>query len=767
LVVAGDKNIGTRGAGSIFIEKYGAYLNEAIIEDLEEIVAENIRLTELIEETNRAKESLEFFFANTKAAVTILDRDYNFVRVNKSYARADSRDVSDYPGHNYFAFYPHASRDIFDQVVETKEAYQVSARPFSNPDPTKLAVTYWDWSLTPFLNASGAVEFLIVTANEVTDNVSVQDKLLESEERYRAIFNNSLDGILLTTPDGEILSANPSACRMLGRTEEELRAVGRNGIVDFSNPSFTEAMKERAETGRYIVEVKHLRKDGTQFDTEITSNLFKDSQGLILSSTIVRDITERKKIETALRLSEAKFSKAFHNSQTMMAIRRLKDEVYIDVNQSYAEVLGYDRQEMIGKSVNELELWADEQERREMQQLIAGNDYIANFESKFKKKTGEIGYALYNVTLFDIGNERYALTSATDVTEMKQTREGLLSSKELFYKTFNANPQLMAITIKNGMFLEINETFVKRYGYTREETIGFTVEDIDLWVNINERLKYIAEIEKKGFVENFETKYRNKAGEILTVLLSGVSIVWNNEQCILTIANDISELRRYQQEVARLNQLHLVGEMSAGIGHEIRNPMTAIRGFLQILGGKDRYAEDKVYMDLMIEELDRINAIITEFLMLAKDKAVEKKRQSLNQEVKAIFPLLQAEAMKQEKNIDLQLEDIPHLVIDKHEIIQLILNLAHNGLEAMSPGGHLSIKTFRDAAGVVLAVQDQGSGIAPEVLEKIGTPFFTTKDYGTGLGLAVCYSIAQRHNARIDIETGAGGTTFCVRFKNG
>jgi len=78
-----------------------------------------------------------------------------------------------------------------------------------------------------------------------------------------------------------------------------------------------------------------------------------------------------------------------------------------------------------------------------------------------------------------------------------------------------------------------------------------------------------------------------------------------------------------------------------------------------------------------------------------------------------------------------------------------------------------SIKTFKYDEGVVLAVQDQGRGIAPEVFEKIGTPFFTTKDYGTGLGLAVCYSIAQRHNARIDIETGAGGTTFYVRFKNG
>ncbi len=233
----------------------------------------------------------------------------------------------------------------------------------------------------------------------------------------------------------------------------------------------------------------------------------------------------------------------------------------------------------------------------------------------------------------------------------------------------------------------------------------------------------------------------------------------------MTIANDITELRHYQQEVARLDRLHLIGEMSAGIGHEIRNPMTTVRGFLQLLGGKDRYARDKAYIDLMLEELDRVNAIITEFLSLAKDKPVEKKIRSLNHKIRTIFPLLRADAMKQGKNIEMELADLPYITIDENEIKQLILNLVRNGLEAMPPGGQLTIKTFQSNGEAVLAVQDQGTGIAPEVLEKIGTPFFTTKDQGTGLGLAVCYSIVQRHNARINIKTGAAGTTFYVSFK--
>ncbi|WP_243153037.1 histidine kinase dimerization/phospho-acceptor domain-containing protein [Sporotomaculum syntrophicum] len=146
-------------------------------------------------------------------------------------------------------------------------------------------------------------------------------------------------------------------------------------------------------------------------------------------------------------------------------------------------------------------------------------------------------------------------------------------------------------------------------------------------------------------------------------------IIWNNAKCILVIVNDITELRHYQHEMARLDRLNLVGQMAAEIGHEIRNPMTIVRGFLQLLGGKERYALDKEYMDLLIEELDRVNSIIAEFLSLAKDKTVKLESQCLNKIIRTFFPLLQADALKQEKNIEMELGDIPPIVIDKNEII--------------------------------------------------------------------------------------------------
>lgn len=228
---------------------------------------------------------------------------------------------------------------------------------------------------------------------------------------------------------------------------------------------------------------------------------------------------------------------------------------------------------------------------------------------------------------------------------------------------------------------------------------------------------------------------------------------------------DITEKRRIEKEMLRLNNLHLIGELSAGISHEVRNPMTTVRGFLQIMEHKQEYAKDQEFFDLMIAELDRANSIITEFLTLAKDKPVKLQQSDLNEEIKALYPLLLADALKSEKNIKVNLECIPLTWIDEKEIRQLLLNLVRNGFEAMLPGGTLTISTYAVGEDIYLVVQDEGQGIPPHVMEKLGTPFFTTKDSGTGLGLAICYSIVNRHQATLDVKSSSQGTQVLVKFK--
>lgn len=207
-----------------------------------------------------------------------------------------------------------------------------------------------------------------------------------------------------------------------------------------------------------------------------------------------------------------------------------------------------------------------------------------------------------------------------------------------------------------------------------------------------------------------------------------------------------------------------MGQLASGIAHEIRNPMTTVRGYLQLMGEKPTYVDRKSTFDLMISELDRANAIITEFLSLAQIKPTELKSQNLNEILNNLYPLLEADAFNQDKQIFFVQGEIPNLNLNRNEISQLVLNLVRNGLESMEERGSLSIKSCVEGDKVVLSIEDEGIGIPSENLNKLGTPFFTTKDNGTGLGLATCYKIAESHNAKIHINSSASGTTFCIHF---
>lgn len=218
------------------------------------------------------------------------------------------------------------------------------------------------------------------------------------------------------------------------------------------------------------------------------------------------------------------------------------------------------------------------------------------------------------------------------------------------------------------------------------------------------------------------------------------------------------------KEMERLARLDLLGQMAASVGHEVRNPMTTVRGFLQMMLVKEKNGSNKEFYQIMIDELDRANRIISEFLSLAKNRTEKRRPMSLNTILETMYPLLNAEAIKNDQIIVYELCNVPLLILDESEIRQLFLNLVKNSLEAMPKKGVVRIRTFYSNQTVILEVADTGSGIPVHVLNKLGTPFLTTKEGGTGLGLPVCYGIALRHNATIDIKTDDAGTTFQIKF---
>jgi len=482
----------------------------------------------------------------------------------------------------------------------------------------------------------------------------------------------------------------------------------------------------------------------------------------ILASFV--DITMRKMMEAEMLHSKEQLQQIIGASPAPICVSTLKEGRYLDINESFLRLIGYNRDEVIGKTIEDINFLVNVNRMEYVNRLLAG-ETVNNMDIMVRNRSGDIGYALFSAQLYLIDDLPCVLSTVIDVTESKLAEKALAETEARFHSAFHHSPSMMIITrYDNGKILDANTAWLQTMGYELNEVLEHNIAELHTWVD-EDKHHIVKCIQTTGRLRNTEVRVRTKNGQILNTLSSAVQSTVNNELCLLVYSVDITEQKRMQNELARLDRLNLVGQMAASLGHEIRNPMTTVRGFLQLLQDSDNNSDNNEYYNLMIEELDQGNKIITEFLALASDKKVDLLLVNLNSVLEQIYPLLRAEALLQEKWVNYILEDVPDLLLDDKEIRQLIINLANNGLEAMAPGGCLEISTRMANNQVILSVTDQGGGIAPELADRIGTPFLTTKENGVGLGLAICYSIAQRHGANIDFESQKSGTTFRVNFR--
>ncbi|MGE5380911.1 MAG: PAS domain S-box protein [Methylocystaceae bacterium] len=566
---------------------------------------------------------------------------------------------------------------------------------------------------------------------------------------------------IISKESGCVLEVNQTFCRATG--------YSRNEIIGKSNDDkgfFTRVDGEELFSEQFIgsqVEVQFFTHSGEHRVAMMGFEeiLYGDKTYILASFS---DITARKLIEGELRHSKEQLQQIIGASPAPICVSTLKEGLYLNVNESFLKLTGYTREQVVGKTIDDINYLHGVKRTIYVDKLMAGES-VNNMDITVKKSNGEIAYCLISAQLYQIDDLDCVLSTVIDITESKLSERALAESEARFHSAFQFSPTMMIIVrADNGQIINANNAWLSTMEYTLEEIIGKNVADLSYWVD-KDRYHIVKYIEENGQLGNTELRIRTKTGKILNTLSSAVQTTVNNEQCVLNYSVDITEDKRIHNELARLDRLNLVGQMAASLGHEVRNPMTTVRGFLQMLQSQENNRENQEYYDLMIEEIDHGNRIISEFLALASNKNVDLLPSNLNMILEQVYPLLRAEALLQEKWVNYNLAVIPDLLLDEKEIRQLVINLANNGLEAMAPGGYLEISTCLSAGQVVLGITDQGHGIDPDLAEKLGTPFITTKDNGVGLGLAICYSIAQRHGASIEFDSHPWGTTFWVKFK--
>ncbi|OPX86155.1 MAG: Sporulation kinase E [Pelotomaculum sp. PtaB.Bin104] len=636
-------------------------------------------------------------------------------------------------------------------------------------DWTSLSGATYQMYDYPFKDFDGS-PLVLELGIDITERKQSEKVINELKEQYQRLVNEALVGVYIFQ-DGSLCFVNPKFAEIFGYTVDELNKINPVELVSPDDLAMVRKLFRQGldgEVNSIKFNLRGLKKDGSVIYIDVYS-LKSSFQGRPAIQGMLQDVTEQKHALETLRLSEERFSKAFNAGPNPMAITTIESGQIIDINNNFLSFFGYSRQEVLyrtAKAFKALNLYEHPEDRAKIIESVMEKGFVKNLDINFRIKSGEIKIGLFSSDIIVIGSEKYLLSVISDITELKQVEKKLRLSEERFYKAFYNNPIPMVIVRQgNDQHIEVNKSYERYFGFNREEIIGRTVLDMGLFAESEKFKLYRKIVTEQGYVHNFGVIFKTKFNDSRNVLMSAEIIELNNEECRLITLNDITDLKKIENEIARLERMNLIGQMAAGIGHEIRNPMTTVRGFLQIYRKKDSFVEYKDSFDLMIDELDRANSIITEFLSLARNKPVDLKRQNINQILQKLFPLIQADAFDNDKFIELELTETVDLLLDEKEIIQLILNLVRNGLEAMTAGRTLTIRTFLEDNQVVLAVEDQGSGIKPEALDQIGTPFFTTKENGTGLGLSVCYSIVERHNATINIETGSSGTTVFVRFE--
>jgi PAS domain S-box-containing protein len=401
------------------------------------------------------------------------------------------------------------------------------------------------------INNNGKREYILVTWIDITERKKAEEALQRSEENFRRTLEDSPFGIRIVNSDDETIYANRSLLEMFSYDSiEEFRSIPVQ--ARYTPESYAEYLirKEKRESGDEApvpVETSIIRKDGEirHLETMRKEVLWNGERQY---QVIYQDITERKKAEEALQDSEEKFSKAFNSSANAICIVSLADNKFIEVNESFCIFSGYNREEVIGRTAADLNLWVSQDDRKQLHSSIEKEGKFTNFEFHSRMKSGEIRTGLSSAETINIAGNPCRIVVITDITERKKAEEALKDSEDKFSKVFSTSANAICITsLADGKFIEVNDAFYRFTGYTREESVGHGANELNLWVKPEEMAQLSKKLKEDGRAYNIDFHSRMKSGEIRVALASVEIINIGGKPCRILVITDITELKKTEE----------------------------------------------------------------------------------------------------------------------------------------------------------------------------------------------------------------------------
>lgn len=349
--------------------------------------------------------------------------------------------------------------------------------------------------------------------------------------------------------------------------------------------------------------------------------------------------------------------------------------------------------------------------------------------------------------------------------------EQKLSEAERKYRNLVENSQVGVFSAQYGKLTYVNRYFAETFDYEPDEMVGTSFMH---YFSGEDREKLAVEISRlamnRGFTPHIGVRGIKRDGSSVHLEVQVTRTVQHGDVIITGTLLDITERKLAEEMVIRSEKLSVVGQLAAGVAHEIRNPLTSLRGFTQLLKARSDNEQNSEFYDIMLNELDRINYIVGEFMLLSKPQQMQQlERHDLRELMSGMLPIIETQAIIHNVTIDMDWKTpLTPVLCDKNQIKQVFMNVLKNAIEAMGSGGTIRIRFCNQGTGYSgVKIMDEGPGMPEEVLSRLGEPFFTTKKTGTGLGLMVCYRIIEAHNGKMIIKSEKGkGTTVEIQLRS-
>ncbi|KKI93885.1 sporulation kinase [Bacillus sp. SA1-12] len=439
------------------------------------------------------------------------------------------------------------------------------------------------------------------------------------------------------------------------------------------------------------------------------------------------------------------------------------------VNKAFMELLGASsKAQLIGKhTVDFIDNGYHEVVKNRIKRLHNG-EKIGIIEQTWSRLDGiEINVEVTaNLTTFK--GEKVELIILTDISSRRNFQKILQKSRERYQRLIDNSIDTIGV-IHQDKWVFINESGVKLFeAGDYPEMLGKNIFE-HLHQNDHQKMKESLESILSGKAEVNVTNQSWVISEEKTIYSEMVCIptTYFGEQAVQVILRDISDRKKTEELMLRSEKLSIAGQLAAGIAHEIRNPLTAIKGFLQIM--HPEFKNHTQYFHIIFSELNRIEMILSELLVLAKPQETKFRKTNLVTLIQDVTMLLETQANLNSVSI-VQEHDYANLLIncDQNQLKQVFINLFKNAIDAMPKGGIVTVQTKRKEDKVLIIVKDEGEGIPVDLIDRIGEPFLTTKEKGNGLGLMITYKIIEDHNGRISVESTVGkGSSFTVEMPFG